>query len=56
MDVTQLGVLAGISVVLEDMKNKLVDCLHFEQYRPGFFGPWNGLVLDWFSFPQLNLD
>jgi hypothetical protein len=34
----------------------LVDCLHFEQYRPVFFGPWNGLVLDWSFFPQLNLD
>jgi hypothetical protein len=33
-----------------------VDWLHFEQYRPGFFGPWGGLVLDWFSFPQLELD
>ena len=36
--------------------NKLMHCLHFEQHRSGFFGPWNGLVLDWFSFPQLKLD
>jgi hypothetical protein len=38
------------------IRGKLLDWLHFEQYRPGFFGPWGGLVLDWFSFPQLDLD